>query len=145
MRLWHKFLIPSLPKQQLVVQWRECAAVAGMLKTGTLKPYLVSKVQDYPIQQFVRYCYIVLDEMQNRGYRVSKGVVDKIESLLDDYPYISDVRDYPISKIFENWHNDRYLRQCFYNLEEKYDCGLITEEEFKPILYAFREKSLVFR
>lgn len=26
-------------------------------------------------------------------------------------------------------HNDRYLKQCYYNLQEKYDRGIITEEE----------------
>lgn len=25
------------------------------------------------------------------------------------------------------WHNDRYFLQCFYNLQEKHDCGGITE------------------
>lgn len=32
--------------------------------------------------------------------------------------------------IFADWHNDRYLSQCFYNLQEKYDCGGINETEY---------------
>ena len=28
MRLWHKDLIPYLPKQQLISQWRECCCIA---------------------------------------------------------------------------------------------------------------------
>ena len=145
MRLWHKDLIESLPRQQLLGQWRECAAIAGMIKSGNLKHSLVSKVLDYPIMHFVCYCHAIRDETNKRGYRISKDVLEKIESLIPDSVEPSSLKVYKLSEIFENWHNDRYLRQCFYNLEEKYDCGLITEEEFKPILHAFREKSLVFR
>ena len=28
----------------------------------------------------------------------------------------------------------RYLKQCLYNLEEKYDCGGINKEEWKLII-----------
>lgn len=30
-------------------------------------------------------------------------------------------------------HNDRYLKQCYYNLQEKYDRGIITQEEWEKI------------
>lgn len=30
-------------------------------------------------------------------------------------------------------HNDRYLKQCYYNLQEKADRGIITKEEWKLI------------
>ena len=35
--------------------------------------------------------------------------------------------------LFHGWHNDRYLTQCFYNLQEKYDRGGITQEEWDKI------------
>jgi hypothetical protein len=38
--------------------------------------------------------------------------------------------EYQYDDLFDTWHNDRYLLQCYYNLQEKYDCGGITEEEF---------------
>lgn len=31
MRLWHIDLIPVLPREQLVAQWRECSAIAGAI------------------------------------------------------------------------------------------------------------------
>ena len=37
------------------------------------------------------------------------------------------------SEIFKDWHNTRYLRQCLYNLQEKYDCGGISKEEWYNI------------
>ena len=36
-------------------------------------------------------------------------------------------------------HNDRYLAQCYYNLQEKYDRGIISEEEFKKIINVYEE------
>lgn len=32
------------------------------------------------------------------------------------------------------WHNDRYFLQCFYNLQEKHDCGGITDKEWCKIV-----------
>lgn len=135
MRLWHKFLIPYLPRQQLLGQWRECVAVAGMLKTGTLKHSLVSKVQNYPIQHFVRYCFIVHDEMIKRGYKISCDVVNKIRSLCVE---TFEAQDVTSQDLFVGWHNTRYLTQCFFNLQEKHDCDLITDDEWKLLMECFR-------
>ena len=33
-------------------------------------------------------------------------------------------------ELFAGWHDDRYLLQCYYNLQEKFDCGGITEDEW---------------
>ena len=57
MRIWHKSLIPVLPREQLVAQWRELGAIAGNLNTkGTPNHILVNKVngrQHYePIEFF---------------------------------------------------------------------------------------------
>ena len=41
--------------------------------------------------------------------------------------------DFDRSEVFKGWHNDRYFIQCVHNLEEKYDCGGITEEEWGRI------------
>lgn len=30
-------------------------------------------------------------------------------------------------------HNKRYLTQCYYNLQEKYDRGIITKDEWLKI------------
>ena len=40
-------------------------------------------------------------------------------------------------QIFEHWHNDRYLCQCLYNLQEKYDCGGITKDEYDRLKNGF--------
>ena len=46
---------------------------------------------------------------------------------------ISPILD-DLDKIFPMWHNDRYLRQCYYNLQEKYDYGGITDAEWIAIV-----------
>lgn len=40
----------------------------------------------------------------------------------------------------EGWHNDRYFLQCFYNLQEKYDCGGMTELEWCKIEVKYYHK-----
>ena len=53
------------------------------------------------------------------------------------------------SKLFnENdneWHNERYLDQCYYNLQEKFDCNGISEEEWNILnkkYFELKEKYL---
>ena len=130
MRLWHKKLIPALPRQQLIAQWRECSAIAGAIaKNGTPNHVLVNKVLDYDFDEFITYSSLIRAEMLSRGYKITNTVWNKITSLKSDWKPIST------KELFKNWHNQRYLWQCYYNLEEKFDCGMITEEEFSKIAY----------
>ena len=127
-RIWHKDLITALPREQLVAQWRELSAIAGNLNTkGTPNHILVNKVVKYPFNHFISYAHYVRAEMTRRGYRTMDSVWTKICSITEDYNIL------PIEELFPEWHNDRYLAQCYYNLEEKYDCGGVAEVWFRKI------------
>lgn len=130
MRLWHKDLISVLPRQQLVSQWRECCCIArNIAVNGTPNHILVNKIMDYPIEHFITYTYYVYKEMKKREYRVDWNKFQKYSEnqiLLAEY-----------NRVFKDWHNDRYLKQCLYNLEEKYDCGGISEKEWNKITERF--------
>lgn len=126
MRLWHKDLIPILPRQQLLGQWRECCAIAKSISTfGTPNHILVNRIMDYPADHFYRYGIYVSEEMTRRGYRCDK------QKFKQYFP--KEMTFYRVDQIFSDWHNKRYLQQCYYNLQEKYDCGGITEDEWKKI------------
>ena len=130
MRLWHKDIISVLPRQQLLGQWRECCCIASNIsKNGSPNHILINKILEYPISHFYTYCMKVVDVMRSRGYKVN---TDKF------WKHFPLVKTYTIEKdMYQNWHNERYLRQCLYNLEEKYDCGGISESEWnllKPFL-----------
>ena len=134
MRLWHKHLIKALPREQLVAQWRECSAIAGNLNTkGTPNHILVNKILDYPRDHFISYSYYIRQEMTRRGYRTMDSVWKKIVSTADKYEMVS------LENLFPGWHNEKYMRQCIYNLEEKYDCGGVKEDEFKKIVDVWKE------
>lgn len=131
MRLWSKDLIEVLPDKQLQGQWRECCLIAKGLHDGTLNHLLVNKVKDYPIQEFVEYTHRVVAEMQRRGKNPMWGRFSQYLPFEAFVPVLSKL-------IFDGWHNDRYLRQCYYNLQEKYDCGGISDEEWSKIAVACR-------
>lgn len=127
MRLWHYRLVPYLPRQQLLSQWRECICIAKSIHNkGTPNHILVNKIMDYPISEFIDYCNIVLVEMVRRGYNVSESSINKLEDYVDFE--VDSEKQY--SHPFGGWHTLRYLNQCLSNLEEKYDCGGITDEEW---------------
>lgn len=131
MRLWHKDLIQFLPKQQLLGQWRECCLIAKEIQTkGIPNHLLVNRVLDYPLNHFYTYGLMVYAEMMKRGYKPNLSNFEKWISGCDQNLVYK-------SQVFYKWHNSVYMRQCLYNLEEKYDCGGITKEEWYKILKLF--------
>ena len=132
MRLWHKELIPVLPRLQLLSQWRECCSIAKAIQEdGTPGHILVNRVLDYPADHFLQYAQYIRDEMVSRKYncnwqRFSKWVGNF-------FRYV------PFANVFPNWHDDIYLRECLYNLEEKAICGGIPAEEWQLIYERFKD------
>lgn len=139
MRLWHYKLIPALPRQQLIAQWRELWAILGNIKLyGNPHHILVNKIMDYSFGHLNHYAELVYEEMVNRGYKVNKSIDKFRDMLVEVYPDILMKEDCK-GGVFKGWHNNRYLRQCYYNLQEKYDCGGISKEEWNTLLdYVFK-------
>lgn len=130
MRLWHKDLIPYLPRQQLLAQWRECCCIArNIFHDGTPNHLLVNKVLEYPDEEFNSYTDRICKEMIKRKYSVDSERFWK---------WRKNKKIHRGKDIFKDWHNERYLNQCLANLEEKYDCGGIPDNEWGSIVYHFR-------
>lgn len=128
MRLWHKDLIPVLPRQQLLGQWRECCLIAkNIAEHGTPNHILVNKIMDYPIYHFIFYSGLVHDEMIKRNYKCDWETFRKH---LSGWTWENVLKNITYFDLFAYWHNKRYLDQCYYNLEEKYDCGGISDDEW---------------
>lgn len=153
MRLWHKDLIPYLPNKWLVAQWRECCAIASRLaknhdtlgngiRTVSINHIIVNPVTEYDPSHFISYCSLVFKEAYERGIKISDKAIKNLEKdirawqlyLKDELPWELDGK-IPVKydNLFQGWHNDRYLTQCFYNLQEKYDRGGMTQEEWDKI------------
>lgn len=134
MRLWHKDLIPYLPRQQLLGQWRECCLIAKEIaEKGAVNHILVRPVMDYPLSHFRGYTLLVQMECAKRGYRIRPYSFWKY---FPDVTPILMARVLDNDKIFPEWHNRRYLEQCISNLQEKYDRGGLTEKEWATIYYS---------
>lgn len=140
MRLWHKDLIKLLPKQQLCGQWRECCLIAKQIsEKGTPNHILVNRIMDYPLYHFTIYSKIVYNEMINRGYKCDfNKFTEYITPALRKTTYSWNSVDKKL--LFCNWHNETYLKECLYNLEEKAICGGIKYEEWKPIYEKYKNK-----
>lgn len=141
MRLWHKDLIPVLPRQQLLSQWREvCGIATNIAQKGSPDHILVNKIMNYPVDNFVTYTNMIIKEFNNRGYKISDNALTNYRKNIQKSIYrFNNNRK---CSLFINWHNDIYLRQCLYNLEEKYLCGGISNEEWQRICAKFPEYEL---
>lgn len=130
MRLWHSSLIKVLPREQLVVAWRELSAISGSIqKNGTPNHLLVNFVLDYDYDHFISYAYYVREEMTRRGYRTMNSVWEKITSLKSNYTIL------PLEVIYPEKMDTLYLNICYYNLYEKYLCGGIKQEDWNKIYW----------
>ena len=124
MRLWHYKLIPVLPSKMLVSQWRECIAIKRQWEKGTLKHRLVSYVTEHPRHWFLGYVNMVCNELYKRNIKYNQKYLEEIE---DFCIFLVE----PPTNYLE--HNDRYLAQCYFNLQEKYDRGIISQQEWQKI------------
>ena len=133
MRLWHTSFISVLPREQLIAQWRELSAIAGKIQTnGTPNHVLVNFVMDYDFDHFISYAYYIRKEMTNRKYRTTDSVWDKIVSLKSNWTL------FPLETVYKDKMNDFYLTVCYYNLYEKYNCGMFND--FEKIELKYKEK-----
>lgn len=129
MRLWHYKLIPFLPKSQLIAQWRELNSIFKKQDNHILINY----VYEYDKRELFNYTQLVIYELKKRGIdiRISKQYLIYFTGYIsilttDDIPYLY------WSTLFKNHHNNRYLLQCFYNLQEKFDRG---QKDFSDLDY----------
>ena len=136
MRLWHKDIIDVLPRQQLLGQWRELCCIASNIKSSNSPNHLlVNKILDFSWLHFKSYCVNVIDEMRRRGYNVCEEKLWK-HRFWEETSY----SEIDMNSLYLGWHNTRYLKQCLYNLQEKFDCGGITEEEWEKISKKFQKE-----
>ena len=136
MRLWHSKLISALPREHLVSQWRELSSIAGKIQiNGTPNHVLVNFVTDYDFDHFISYAYYIRQEMTARKYRTMNAVWDKIVSLKPNWTLL------PLDEVYKDKMNDFYLTVCYYNLLEKYKCGMFND--FSAIQQMYDENVLV--
>ena len=128
MRLWHKDLIPYLPRKQLMGQWRELCMIAKAVKEYNFFLFLVNKVKDYPMEHLYAYGILVWNEVYRRGFAADFKTFSRY---FDGYELGSLPTE---DEIYGGWHTPRYFAQCWHNLQEKYDCGGITADEWHRIL-----------
>ncbi len=132
MRLWHKNLIPYLPEQQLLGQWRELNSIYKRQN----RHILINFVYEYDPVMLYYYSRLVINEMNKRHYHINLDNFIEYFRNKDINNLLFGLKDveFVIDEIYPDKMNDRYLRQCYYNLEEKYDCGVIPEEEWERII-----------
>lgn len=114
-------------------QWRELNSIYKKED----KHILINFIYKYPKKDLLLYSLKVILTMQRRGYNINlKNFIDYFQ--IKDYKEMQKIL-LSNAKTFVKKMNKRYLLQCYYNLQEKYDCGGITEKEWNKINQRFYE------
>lgn len=109
-RLWHYNLLHFLPDSQLIAQKRECDLIWKDIAAGKQTNHiLINYIWEYHLKDLASYYFLLESEFIKRGFKFKDKCILKTYTLT--------------LTPFANHHNDRYLLQCFYNLQEKFDRG----------------------
>ena len=142
MKIWHKDLIKVLPRTQLIRLLKDCIHIIQLkMQYGDITaadvrgayPYSALRVNEYDVDNVLAYTKLVCEEIQKRLYTVSDKTKQELEHIYIIYSLLhTNVNELPYlnvqyKDIFKGWHNKRYLKQCYYILEEMYDCGVYSE------------------
>lgn len=135
MRLWHYELVRALPDQQLVSQWRELCAIASRInKIGYPNHLLVNKIMDYSYKELLDYAEEVIEELNYRHFKINMRKYDIFyQNILNNRDKFKNLKISQCGQ-FKGWHDKRYYYQCYSNLQEKYDCGGISNVEWSRIV-----------
>jgi uncharacterized protein (TIGR02328 family) len=131
MRLWHQKLIKKLPRQQLLGQHREIAALRG--NSWGKKHSTVDYVFKYPLEYLVAFHYLIMNEMKSRGYTVDESWFNPLYrgKKCEEHKFLSSIiGEFMIAAGMEGKeiypeHNDAYLNECLENLKAK---GVIIDD-----------------
>ena len=99
-------------------------------KQSTPNHILVNKIMNYNWTDFEYYSELVVRCLKEKGYKINENTWKNFNELVKNCWKFSNINH---EFIFKGWHNERYLKQCLFNLQEKYDCGGISDEEWKII------------
>ena len=119
MRLWHWKLLHYLPNKQLISQWRELNSIYKKQP----RHILINYVYEYGKSDLYKYSCMVVDELNRRGIN---------HNFKNWNSYFGGCWPQQLNEPFKNHHTDRYLLQCFYNLQEKFDRG---QSDFSQEIY----------
>lgn len=116
MRLWHQELIPTLPREQLLAQHRECCALRG--NGWGRKHSVVDYVFSHSRERLFAYHMLVMDEMARRGYSVAPEWRD-VRYLGRGLPMDGRLRPRRFGPRIYREHDEHYLAECLKNLRRK--------------------------
>ena len=115
--------------KQLVAEWRELNSIFKKQDNHIL----INFVYDCPKEHLLYYTNLIIAEFKKRGYKIKS--LDNYNTYFKGIQapvYIASVN------LFNGKMNDRYLRQCVYNLEEKAQCKSISKDEWSKIYNKFK-------
>ncbi|MGT2756529.1 TIGR02328 family protein [Streptococcus ovuberis] len=121
MRLWHQDLITKLPRQQLLGQHRECAALRGR---GWGKPHAtVNYVFEHSPYKLYQYHVLIMEEMVKRGYQPAQSWFNPSYRGKTAPPY-QEINPVPLTSPIYPEHGESYFKECLDNLQNK---GILLE------------------
>ena len=132
MYLYHYELIPLLPNEMLIMQWKDCYNILNYWeKDGNLaKKY--EYIRNHDRRLYYYYVRRITDEMNSRNIRVNLQILKRINDFCNTQNNRWIKENYP--------EQDQYhLRECLYMLEERARLGYMDKEFWNAIYNKYKD------
>ena len=140
-KIWHKDLVPVLPTRILFILYQNLANYClNPIVPKSVNPYKW-KMGLFNKSHFFNYCCEVYNEITKREMdETTKWCIDEYSEVIRQF--VSDEEKQIGSSIthkelFGSWHDERYLIQCYYTLQEMFDLELISYDEYSKLEEVF--------
>lgn len=115
-------------------QWRELNSIFKKQD----KHILINFIYDYPKEHLLYYTDKLIREFDKRGYKINK--IENYKQYFDDVDKVKYAYMLKESNCFKEKMNNIYLRECLYNLEEKFIAGGTSKAEWQKIYDKYKDK-----
>lgn len=136
--LFHKDLIKVFPDYVLMDQLKKCVEFIRCPQIRFSDEF--EKINHYNKSHFYLFCCMLVGEMNERNLFIDSSYCDIIFNYVTDEEKQISSRIEKDGNLFYGWHNTRYLVQCYYTLQENFDSGLISIDDWRKIYFLVYEK-----
>lgn len=132
MYLYNYELIPYLPNELLILQWKSCNSILTYWEKGGILSKTYDYIRNHDRRLYYYYVKRVAAEMQNRNIKVNMDILEKIHDFCNTKNDHWIKENYPEQDKF-------HLRECLYMLEERARLGKMDKKSWLKIYDTYKD------
>lgn len=132
MYLYNYRLLPYLPNELLILQWRYCLKIINYWGKGGTISNSYDYIKKHDRRLYYYYVRQVADEMKNRNIKINMESLEKV------HDFCNTKNDHWIKENYPE-QDEFHLRECLYKFEEKARLGKMDKNIWTKIYNDYKD------